>query len=1212
MTTLPGIPNTLAVVAAASRRSFVARLVRAAGLGLLAGSVVSLAAVGAVKAWPIDLAGLSAGTMPIWGAWGLVIGLPMAVGLLVSSAWAWWTRWSARRAAVEVDTRLGLRDRLTSAMQFSDPDRNPAGFEVLTIEETERLAASPDVRTKLGSVIPLEWGRAWRWWPGAVTAGVAAAVWMPSRTFTTPEPVASTIAIADAKVQIQQAAEALREAAREDPSALRDLDAVAAIERELASGDAAAAAATTRAAEAVTQSADRLDERARAEQAAADEVRERLAAARDAITPGSPKMTTPETASDHDLIKAIQSADLETASRLAKDLAERYDQLSESDKAALSSQLSSLADRLDAANDSRNSTQTKSTSRESRESGDKSGDKASDSSTNPDRGGDDQAGNKPLVSGPGKPDQSKTDPSNSDRSNASRSGVAQPGTDHENTPQRRNEQSDSPQTGNDQPASEQPKKPDAAQNLRDALRNAANMLKPKQPEPPSPPQQPAPGEPQPNSPAGTREPDRSNAKPERQPPETPNRSTSITPETPQGVPNQSGQERPAASNPATSNPAPNQPARDSAPPSKPDSANSTQAPPPDPVRDLGGGGDRSGTKGDQRQGNNPAPTPQSRSADAKGQPAPNKPSQPSSDTAKADAKAQPDGKPQPDPSRQIDPGTPRDTQPDANRRTSPDVKPQPSPNSTSTPTQNPNLNPRDTTSQNTKPDPSASPNTTPDAKLSPESTAKPDSTRTNDPAKSPATDAKPSPNPTAKPNPSPSTPASAPTPSREPNTQADAKSKPDSATTPSADAPTGQPTPNKPTPSQPSSTPPTPSPSDPPNGQGQPQPAAREDATTPTPNPTGTPQSSSRADQRESARSESKPSDQPTDRPAPTSGTNPDGTPLKSQPSSERVTTPASEPKPTPSPAGERAPTPGTTPNPASQPQNPDAASPKGKPETKPGTDRAMPDDPRTPQGEKPTQGTKPDATTPNSPNRDDSKPKLPDTLPDQLPSAEQLKNLSKVLEDLAKQPRRAEELQKQAQSMRDRAEKMLEKATPQQREDLRKLAEQWAKQMGGDSKTPPHGSATPKPDAPGERGPREPGQVTQGDGASNPDPGRGSGGRSAPTSSGPFRDETFDLSDRSRGQGQRVLADLAPRPDAPQGDNPGPITVPPAQGRTEILRAAEAGERAVEGQAIPSRHNELVRRVFRRLSERAEKQRQPADSGGSGVNSGSSNGSSK
>jgi hypothetical protein len=59
-------------------------------------------------------------------------------------------------------------------------------------------------------------------------------------------------------------------------------------------------------------------------------------------------------------------------------------------------------------------------------------------------------------------------------------------------------------------------------------------------------------------------------------------------------------------------------------------------------------------------------------------------------------------------------------------------------------------------------------------------------------------------------------------------------------------------------------------------------------------------------------------------------------------------------------------------------------------------------------------------------------------------------------------------------------------------------------------------------------------------------------------------------------------------------------------------LRAAEAGERAVEGQAIPSRHNDLVRRVFRRLSERAEKQKKPADSGGSVSNSGSSNGSSK
>jgi hypothetical protein len=1083
-----------------------------------------------------------------------------------------------------VDTRLGLRDRLTSAMQFSDPARTPAGFEVLTIEEAERLAASPDMRTKLGSVIPLAWGRAWRWWPGVVAAGVAAALWMPSRTVTTSEPAAPTIATADAKAQIQQATEALREAAREDPSAQRDLDAVAAIERELASGNADAAAATTRAAEAVTQAADRLDERARAEQVAADQVRERLAAARDASTPDSAKKATPDTTSDHDLIKALQSADLETASRLAKDLAERYDQLSESDKAALSTQLSSLADRLDADKDTPDSIQTKSSSRQSRASGGKAG----DSSTNTERGGGDQAGDEPKASGPTNPDQPNKDRSNPDRSNASRSDAGQPGTDRANARQSRNEESRTEQPGNDQAASEQPKKPDAVQNLRDALRNAANMLKLKQPDPPAPPQQSAPGEPQPKSPAATGEPDRSNAKPERQAPQTPNRPTSSTQVSSEGTPNK--------------------PARDTSPQSKPDHANNTQPPSANPARDLGGGGDRSGTKGDQRQGNNPAPTPQLRPTDAKGQPAPATPNQPSGETAKTDAEAQPDGKSQPDPSRQPESGTPRDTKPDANRRTSPDAKPQPSPSPASRPTQNPSPNPSATQNPETKPDPNSSPSSTPSATPSPESTPQTEKARTNDPANLPATDAKPSPSPTSTPSASPSTP----TPSREPNAQPDAKSKPDSMTTPDAKSPPGQPTPNTPTPSQPSSAPATRNPSDPPNGQGQPQPAAREGAPTPTPNPTGTPLSSPRTNPREPAPSESKPSDQPTDRPAPTPGTKPDGTVLKPHPSSQRGTTPASDTKPTPSPSGERAPTPGTTPKAAPQTENPDAASPSGKPETKPSAERSMSDDPRTPQGEKPTQGTKPDSTKTNSSSREGTTPQLPDKLPDQLPSAEQLKNLSKVLEDLAKQPGRAEELQKQAQSMRDRADKMLEKATPQQREGLRKLAEQWAKQMGGDSKSPPHGSTTATPSAPGERGPRVPGEMTRGDGASNHEPGRGAGGQRAPTSSGPFRDEKFDLSERSRGEGQRVLADLAPDPDAPKGTNPGPITVTPAQRRTEILRAAEAGERAVEGQAIPSRHNDLVRRVFRRLSERAEKQKKPADSGGSVSNSGSSNGSSK
>ena len=46
---------------------------------------------------------------------------------------------------------------------------------------------------------------------------------------------------------------------------------------------------------------------------------------------------------------------------------------------------------------------------------------------------------------------------------------------------------------------------------------------------------------------------------------------------------------------------------------------------------------------------------------------------------------------------------------------------------------------------------------------------------------------------------------------------------------------------------------------------------------------------------------------------------------------------------------------------------------------------------------------------------------------------------------------------------------------------------------------------------------------------------------------------------------------------------------------REEVRRAAAASQRAVEGQAIPSRHADLIRRVFRRFTERTEKAPEPS-----------------
>jgi hypothetical protein len=207
----------------------------------------------------------------------------------------------------------------------------------------------------------------------------------------------------------------------------------------------------------------------------------------------------------------------------------------------------------------------------------------------------------------------------------------------------------------------------------------------------------------------------------------------------------------------------------------------------------------------------------------------------------------------------------------------------------------------------------------------------------------------------------------------------------------------------------------------------------------------------------------------------------------------------------------------------------------------------------------------------------------------------------------------------------------MLDQATPEQRKELQNLAEQWAKQQSGNQPGSQPGSQGGKQDAnradrgnpsgrnqaggPPEsanRGSTQAGQKP--DGSNNEQPGRTSpgglvepsdgqnnqAGRSesangtSPTSSGSFREERVDLSKTNRPRQQRVLADLAPKP-GDTGKGSGVITGSGENARVEIQKAADAGERAVEGQAIPARHSDLVRRVFRRLTERAQTESGPA-----------------
>ena len=158
------------------------------------------------------------------------------------------------------------------------------------------------------------------------------------------------------------------------------------------------------------------------------------------------------------------------------------------------------------------------------------------------------------------------------------------------------------------------------------------------------------------------------------------------------------------------------------------------------------------------------------------------------------------------------------------------------------------------------------------------------------------------------------------------------------------------------------------------------------------------------------------------------------------------------------------------------------------------------------------------------------------------------------------------------SQRLREQAQRLLDKATPEQREELQKLAQQLGQEPGGGEQA-----------AEGEQTPGwgdEPGAGGRGPGA---EPGR-EGHRSQEAWRGPTQmvDARGTGKDPGNQERQRVVSEIFdPKAARPERGSSGPA---------EALREATAGaERAVETLDLPREQRELVRRVFKRYNERAK-----------------------
>jgi hypothetical protein len=150
----------------------------------------SLAAIGAGKFWPL--------ADPLsWAAGALGAGL--VAGLLAAVAWTWLVRQDALTAAVEIDRRFGLKERVSSALALAPDQRQSEVGQALTGDAVRRLeqidlAERFGVRLDRRALLPL----------APALAALVLALGIDGRT-----PQTSTAAPTPEAAQIKKSAETL-------------------------------------------------------------------------------------------------------------------------------------------------------------------------------------------------------------------------------------------------------------------------------------------------------------------------------------------------------------------------------------------------------------------------------------------------------------------------------------------------------------------------------------------------------------------------------------------------------------------------------------------------------------------------------------------------------------------------------------------------------------------------------------------------------------------------------------------------------------------------------------------------------------------------------------------------------------------------------------------------------------------------------------------
>ncbi len=168
------------------------RFVAALAWCWFAALLISAVAIGAAKLWPLEIDG------QLWAiGW---IGGMLSLGLLFALVWSWLRRENRLNAAVEIDRRFGLKERVSSTLALS-PEVRETEIGRALVDDAARRVERLDVASRFK--IPLERRNLLPLLPAALLVGLAfIADKLPEQQATAAQQPAVT-------QQVQQSADAL-------------------------------------------------------------------------------------------------------------------------------------------------------------------------------------------------------------------------------------------------------------------------------------------------------------------------------------------------------------------------------------------------------------------------------------------------------------------------------------------------------------------------------------------------------------------------------------------------------------------------------------------------------------------------------------------------------------------------------------------------------------------------------------------------------------------------------------------------------------------------------------------------------------------------------------------------------------------------------------------------------------------------------------------